>query len=141
MQRERTLMRKILMLLLFFYFVIGTTGCATITQPPNSVVARRNPYNIFPFYSYKDYEIEIISDPPGAKIEWNNEYLGEAPLEQVLTGDMGSLTSIMVIANPVYPGQYVQHKLFTGDKPIPKRIYFNMSLIPTGNDINVNINQ
>lgn len=134
-------MRKILMLFLFFYFVIGTTGCATITQPPNSVVTRMNPYNLFPSYSYKDYEIEIISDPPGAKIEWNNEYLGEAPLEQVLTGDMGFLTSIMVIANPVYPGQYVQHKLLTGDKPIPKRIYFNMSLIPTGNDINVNINQ
>ena len=80
----------------------------------------------------------IISDPPGAKIEVNDSYAGITPLDVPLWYQNWAM--IRIVANPVLPGQYLQNKLLTVP-PIPQTIYFNMNLVPTGNDINVNINK
>lgn len=127
------------MLLLFFYFVIGTTGCATIEpeQPSNTVILKYHGYQ--PYYSYKDYEIEIISEPLGARIEINNEYIGQTPMSHTSSWVSG-VEPVTIIAYPIYPGQYTQTKVIL-NRPAPHRIFFDMRLKPTGNDINVNINQ
>src|SRR3989442_7402586 len=80
------------------------------------------------------HNIEILSDPPGAKIEINDDYVGETPwtgwivrgqfMPEILT-----LTpmpgTVTITAIPVSSGQYVQRKFFTSLDPLPKRIYFN----------------
>ncbi len=80
----------------------------------------------------------IISDPPGAKIEINDNYIGVTPIDANLWYQNWAM--IRIVANPVLPGQYLQNKLLMVP-PIPQTIYFNMNLVPTGNDINVNINK
>ena len=66
------------MKILILTLCLGLAGCATLQeQEPNTYVSIYESY--FPlasYWRYKDYEIEIISDPPGAKIEWDNEYTG-----------------------------------------------------------------
>ena len=78
---------------------------------------------------------KVTSDPSGARIEVNEDYLGVTPLEiqwnklsdtRVITG---SYTQHKVVALPIYQGQYVQTKWIYGDR-IPKTIFFDMSLHP-----------
>ncbi|MBT7188369.1 PEGA domain-containing protein [Candidatus Bathyarchaeota archaeon] len=88
----------------------------------------------------------IISDPPGAKIEINHEYVGDAPvsfhIEAQTSMPHGQITEdVVIVAYPTEDGQYTQIKNLRGVK-IPKRIYFNMSLKPVSDDgINIEINQ
>ena len=109
-------MKKLLLILLCVTFV----GCATI--PPNSY--QQTPYG----FTYNNYEIEIISEPSGAKIEWNNDYIGTTPLKRILNGDNSTLSSVEIIAHPVYEGQRAQTKKISGWNPFPKTIYFDMNL-------------
>ncbi len=81
-------------------------------------------------YDYYSYRIEFISDPPGAKIEWNNDYIGETPLAMRYDGHLGFLAKIIVRAYPLFSGQFVQTKIISGTSRIPRRIYFDMSLRP-----------
>jgi hypothetical protein len=116
-------MKKILFLLL----CLGLAGCATIPyqkMPPNSYYR-----DIHGESWYKDYEIEIISDPPGAKIEWDNEYMGETPCKIIFKGRWLGIKPIIVIAYPTQPGQYSQIKALNRN-PLPRKIYFNMYLKP-----------
>ena len=94
-------------------------------------------YN-FDGYAYYTYEIEIISDPPGAKIEWNNEYKGETPLKLTLDG---SYNNVHLIAYPAGPGQYTQEKYLSNANQIPRKIYFNMYLRPVSKEYDINIRQ
>lgn len=94
------------------------SGCAT-TLP-----LREMPYNSYltggefgDDYGYNNYEFEIISDPPGAKIEWNNDYIGTTPIRRVYNGVL--VDTIVITANPIYPGQYVQTKTLSEYNPLP----------------------
>ena len=78
----------------------------------------------------KEYEIEIISDPPGAIIEWGNNYIGKTPLIYKYTGKIGVFASWTVTATPAYPGGYTQTKYFKGSNVLPRKIYFNTNLRP-----------
>ena len=130
-------MEKLLAVLL----CLGLVGCAStptvpITYQDNSVVFENG-------YKYINYEVDIISDPPGAKIEWNNDYIGETPCKKIINGYLTMidyLYLVKVVANPVSPGQYVQTKVLTQD-PLPRTIYFNMNLGPQTPAVDVNVNQ
>ena len=88
----------------------------------------------------KSFPVEIISEPSGAKIEVNQNYIGETPLTINLEGWESTRTFIrshIIVAHPVRAGGQTQVKSFIGwyepnrrygDK-IPNKIYFNMNLI------------
>lgn len=113
---------------------VALIGCATVPRQPNTVYDTSWSYK-----TYYQYEVEIISDPPGAKIEWNNDYIGTTPVRRILNGDVGLLASTTIKAYPVTPGQCVQTKYIPGDQIFPHTIYFDMSLRPIQPSINVNI--
>ena len=81
--------------------------------------------------------VSIISDPPGAKIEINNNYVGQTPLTTTLSyvvdyndwPNQRIYSNYAIVAYPVNQGQYVQSKQITW--PLPNTIYFNMNLEPT----------
>jgi len=73
-------------------------------QKNNSIIS--NPYANY--LEYRNYEVEIISDPPGAKIELNDGYIGETPLDYVFNGTIGSLATTVIRALPVASGQRVR---------------------------------
>ncbi len=89
------------------------------------------------------YTTEVISEPPGARIEVDGDYRGDAPL----TITWGSRTirpaglSVLhtVKAFPTYEGHYVQTKIIDEDHPFPKRMFFDMRLQPVTPQIDLNI--
>lgn len=131
-------MKKIIALLAL---VVLISGCAT-SQEPNTVFKTVDFFYDMAEYHYKDYEIEIISEPPGAKIEWNNEFIGTTPLKKIINGT-GGFGRFIIKAYPISGGQYVQTKILTSmyDNPLPRKIYFDMNLAPVAPSINVNINE
>ena len=79
------------------------------------------------------YTTKITSEPPGARIEVNNDYIGDTPLEmnwEGYTENDSFASNYTVRALPRAPGQEVQVKTFNWwyDK-IPKHIFFDMNLI------------
>ena len=100
----------------------------------------------------KSFPVEIISEPSGAKIEVNDNYIGETPLTINLEGWESTRTFIRshtIVAHPVRAGGQLQFKYFSGwDEPdyhygdkIPNTIYFNMNLIRIPEEYNININK
>lgn len=69
----------------------------------------------------------IISEPSGARIEVQGDYVGEAPIEVVLP--RYSLP-LYVVATPIHDGQYQQTKVYHRGDPVPSRIFFDMRLVP-----------
>jgi hypothetical protein len=91
-------------------------GCATekVVEPPDPSII--DPSEI------AATETEIVSDPPGARIELDDEYLGNTPLKVLLPfHDASTLRAL-----PTEKGHCVQQKLLNGGHKA--RIYFNMSL-------------
>src|SRR6266850_3269104 len=106
-------------------------GCQTL--PPG---AERGPHGTMA------YEVTVEASPPGARIEANGEYVGDAPLRLKIFGDpdgtfhdFGS-DYYVIRALPVTTNQYVQVRMFgTGrwfgpEDRIPQQIYFDMNQRP-----------
>jgi hypothetical protein len=110
-------MRKILAFLL----------CLTLMGCQTSVFRSWNNWRS-DSYHYSDYEIQISSEPAGAKIEWNGKYIGQTPLVWRLSGYVYADEVITVKAYPVSPQQYLQVKKIGMD--VPSKIHFDMSLKP-----------
>jgi hypothetical protein len=94
-------------------------------------------YVTLPLISKNQFDVQIISDPPGARIEINGNYVGDAPLTVKIEGfrDRTFNKTTVIIANPIYAGQYVQVKSFVGNTAvrelndkIPERILFIMDI-------------
>jgi len=96
------------------------------------------------------FPVEIVSDPPGAKIEINNDYVGTTPMTVKLEGWEATRTFArrhIIVAHPVLPGQHTQIKMFSGwSEPsrtygdtIPTKIFFNMNLIRTPKEYDIRI--
>jgi hypothetical protein len=100
-------------------------------------------------------KVEIISDPAGARIEINDNYVGDTPITVELAQNDGQFTQFTVIrALPNEAGDYVQSKYFLfqpatdygsgyrtaakGDQ-IPSRILFDMHLGPVTPSVDVNV--
>ncbi len=93
-------------------------------------------------------QVQILSEPPGARIEINGDYVGDAPLTVTIPTFRGRFTETTKIrALPTKPGQYTQLKFFNGgytmipNDAVPSRIFFDMRLGPASPEINVNVNQ
>ncbi len=91
--------------------------------------------------------IEIITEPPGAKILVNEDYIGESPCTiTVPASKTGFFTHYTTIeAMPISAGQRPQLKTFAGgvstsyDDPIPSRIYFNMNIVTRPINIDLSV--
>lgn len=77
---------------------------------------------------------EIVSKPPGAKIEINNKYIGVAPLHVEIKAPLylnGTVNrNLYVDAIPNEPEQYKQRRSLY-EKKVPQVIHFDMSVAPT----------
>lgn len=103
--------------LVFLGVCVALSGCATLpTANPSGKTL-------------------IESDPPGARIEINNQYVGNAPL-RVNIPRLNSVLdpiSVTIIANPIIPGQQVQAKYIGIDEPTPTHVFFDMNLVSIKN--------
>jgi hypothetical protein len=94
------------------------------------------------------HTIEIVSAPPGAHIEVNENYVGDAPctIEVQAKEDGTFFEKTLIRALPAQTG-YTQTKFFysfvtpLGPNKVPNKLFFQMNLAPVGNDVNVNINE
>lgn len=81
------------------------------------------------------YTILVESDPPGAKIELNDAYVGTTPCRIRVPGDKGrkftygQMLDHVFKALPTAGGGYTQLKRFPKGGEIPERIFFNMRLV------------
>lgn len=109
----------------------------------NRYQIRKNDNSPLPHIHNSYIMTEIISDPPGAKIEINNQYVGETPvtihIKRVFSYDWWGGFSIK--AYPVFAGQYTQTKYIGMNESTPTKVYFNMNLGPATPEYNININQ
>jgi len=80
--------------------------------------------------SYNHYQVRIVSEPPGAIIEWNEGLLGKAPITKVLNGTVGHYWQDTVRATPDGTSGCTNTKVI--DHPIPRTLYFNTKLCPVG---------
>lgn len=89
------------------------------------------------FYHEVPHKILIESDPPGARIELNEEYIGDTPLEYTLLGGHKRQFSenhplYIFRASPTAAVGYVQTKVFHSRDPrvdsIPKHLFFDLRL-------------
>ena len=103
-------------------------GCA-LSRGVQKVTMREGTYKkMGKAIYYKDYDIHIVSDPSGIKIEWDNEYLGKTPLTYTYNETRPVWASpIIVRAFPLYEGQEEQVKILLGDKVIPESLHFDMT--------------
>ncbi|MFA7344912.1 MAG: PEGA domain-containing protein [Terrimicrobiaceae bacterium] len=90
-------------------------------------------------------EMEIESDPPGARIEFQNEDFGKTPcvvtVKEGSEGRFGARFGVRVLrAIPSQAGQYVQSKYFCSGDSIPHKVFFNMYLAPSTPSIDLNVN-
>jgi hypothetical protein len=101
-------------------------------------------------YTLAKQEVLIESDPPGARIEVNDEYKGTTPLTvSIAILPNGSAQDFTRIVALPAPGQGQQSKLFNPDRhsfgtsgwAVPKRILFVMNLGTAKPAIDVNIHE
>ena len=98
-----------------------------------------------PQFRYQD--MRVISQPPGARIELNNGYMGETPLSIKVpcSPDGRFLDTVIVRALPTMEGHYSQTKVFSGgytmirNDQVPATIFFDMRLVPSNPSIDVNV--
>jgi S1-C subfamily serine protease len=115
--------------------LIGVCGCSSTDSPKANV--ERGPNGTIAYY------VEVEASVPGVKIEANGDFIGTTPCTLKIFGDkdgtfhnFGSYT-YEVRALPTRPGEIVQVKTFrtggwfTPEDRIPKRIFFEMSLVPS----------
>ena len=131
-------MKKLSFLVLFPITLVLLSGCETMDIGGSPKI--------------KSFPVKIISEPTGAKIEINDNYVGKTPMTVQLEGWETTRTfsrSHIIVAHPVKAGGQTQVKSFTGwsspdltygDK-IPEKIYFNMNLIRIPQKLDLKINK
>jgi hypothetical protein len=111
------------------------TACQTPPPPPGGSV-ERGPHGTVP------YDVLIEASAPGARIEVNGDYVGNAPLNLKVYGDKdGTFHDFgsyyyLIKALPLTTNQYAQVRAFqtghmmTPEDRIPQRIYFDLNQPP-----------
>ena len=136
-------MKKLLAMMLCF----GLAGCGTLPTTPTPISVDKVPSgqcvydNNAYVYVCNNFTMQFISDPTGAKIEIENNYIGDTPVTQRWNGQYNSYTSWIVKAYPTQGGQFVQTKVIKMNQ-LPQKVYFDLSLGPVtpSVDINANVN-
>ena len=131
-------MKVIFIVFLCFY----SLGCMPEKNDPNWIAEKQknDNYNRLREERVKK-SVEILSDPPGARIEVNDEYVGDAPctVEVVCDGHGMLITKFEFTALPRYPGHFVRKKTFYGFSQAPARLFFDMRIGRPAPSIDVNI--
>jgi hypothetical protein len=120
-----TMKKKLLSGIVGFAITLFLVGCETMNGYSSSMA---------------NFSVEIVSEPSGAVIEINKNYVGRTPLTVGLKGWEATRTfarSHIVVAHPVAAGGQTQTKVFSGwyepsetyGDTIPVKMYFNMNLI------------
>lgn len=92
-----------------------------------------------------DVVVRVLSEPAGARIEVNNNYVGDAPLDIRMRSIDGRVAEKYVVrALPIHDGHFSQTKLFnryekSSSDRVPDRIFFDMRLKPRA-DVDVDVN-
>ena len=89
-----------------------------------------------------EYNVAVESEPAGAVIEVNGDYRGRTPCVISVVGTWAGTVpwpGLTVKAIPTRPGDSVQINSFTSGGDLPKRLYFNMTLGPAPQEIDVQI--
>ena len=137
-----------------FVFGIGCSSPYVAQTPPPSAYRPVPSMSPVPDQPAKA-KVEIVSEPAGARIEVNDNYVGDAPITVEIPQDGGNFTQETVIrALPTEADDYVQSKYFRftpaisygsgygteakGDQ-IPSRIFFDMRLGPVRPAVDVNV--
>lgn len=66
---------------------------------------------------YNNYDVKVISEPTGAVVEWDNEYMGKTPITISVSG-----VYTIVVVQATLNGRK-QSKILSS--PFPKTVYFN----------------
>lgn len=97
---------------------------------------------MFPDLRKVQKSVLILSEPAGARIEVDDNYVGDTPITITVpayacNGYFTKHTTITAL--PIRDGQYVQNKFFSGNdefphigNPVPDRIFFDMRLGRSG---------
>jgi len=112
-------------LLLAPVFLFTLIGCEA--SVPTAEQWKRS-YEPLPKYTST---IEVISDPPGARIEVNQDYVGDAPIAievRTTRGNESFFKEYTIRALPIIAGQETQTKYFRVYDPVPGRVLFDMNL-------------
>lgn len=111
-------------------------GCATSVQLPREAIEFQTQMR-----SRRPQEVRVVSDPPGAVIEIENDVKGRTPCTTTLLAlpNGNLLGGVSIKAIPTRPGDYVQTKLLRGSQPLPRTLFFNMALGPPTKVIDVNL--
>lgn len=126
---------------IFLISLLFTTGCQTPDVNPQKDNDDYSGYGVKTTVTQEQYTIEVESDPPGARIEVDEDYLGQAPKSISVTRKctkkkftfaepMFFCDHILIRALPTRGGHCVQTKILDGDKPIPARLFFDTRLCP-----------
>jgi hypothetical protein len=86
-----------------------------------------------------NYVVEFMSDPPGAKVELGNNYIGVTPCSTKFDGKYSVNDRRYVNAYPVEEGQYEQSKMFPPGEFYPPKMYFNMKVNPAAPAVSVDV--
>ena len=113
-------------------------GCSAPEPPPVAEPASYSPPP--PKYDpasdpQPHYSILVESSPPGARIEFNDAFVGTAPCRIRIPGETGrkfgygQMLEHVFRAIPSNPGCYSQNKTFPKGGDIPERLFFDMRLV------------
>jgi len=119
-------MRKIFVTIMTGACVLLTAVSVYAENPPEK--ADPNSFSRTPdgFY-YNEYEIEITSEPRGAKIEWNTKEIGTTPFLYKFTGTLKNGDYVIVRATPSDPDLDLKMQVFRGFRQLPREIHFRLS--------------
>jgi hypothetical protein len=123
------------------------TQAVTATEPARTFPAPPPPPPTPPQPQFRYKDMRVISQPPGARIELNNGYMGETPLSIKVSCSLDGrfLETVIVRALPTMEGHYSQTKVFSGgytmirNDQVPATIFFDMRLGPSNPSIDVNV--
>jgi hypothetical protein len=115
-------------IIMCIFAVLLFSGCETLYDTPSTTGGTGIEGDII---HSSTIMTEIISDPPGAKIEINSQYVGETPLTTHITrvNPGYGWNMLTITAYPIYEGQEVQRKVVGINEPTPTKVYFDMNLV------------
>jgi len=111
-------MRRIVLLCFLIFCVCG---CASIYQDTNTVMSEG--FN----HVYKEYTVAVTSEPSGAKIDWNGQYIGTTPLSRVLNDRRGMCAPAVITAHAVAGCPRCKTISIPGTGQIPREIHFDLT--------------
>jgi hypothetical protein len=103
--------------IILLVFVVWLIGCESEAYRPDT---SSQP---------KKFSTSVVSSPPGARIEVDNTYIGDAPVDITWDNESSDLFSSghTVKASPLYLSQQAQVKSFSPGDKIPKTIFFDLN--------------